>query len=239
MKTNTMNNLFRNSILVLAFTFQLSTLFGQKKSEQVFSFDKYKIGALPTEWQSFSAISSAGKNIECAPTTAVKFEVVNEPESKNNVIALSEHINSIYDHGHVAYPSKIKIQNGSVSASIQATDSVKGHGGLAVRIVDYKNYYGIRYSFIEGNVMIIKVKNGVASNLKKAPALDIKGRNKWVKMTVELNENELVVLLDDKEIIRTVDADPLLAEGYAGFFSRGEKSLILGIASQLRQNRYS
>ena len=221
-----MSNLLRTPMLVLAFTLQISNLFGQTKSEHVFSFDKYKIGALPAVWQSFSAISSAGKNVECAPTTAVRFEVLNEPKSKNNVIALSEHISSIYDHGHVAYPSNIKMQNGAVSALIQAADSAKGHGGLAVRIVDYKNYYGIRYSFIEGNVMIIKVKNGVASNFKKASAPDFKGRNKWVKMTVELNDNELVVLLDDKEIIRTVDTDTLLAEGYAGFFSRGEKSLI-------------
>lgn len=226
MKTNVKNKLFITSILVLVFSIQFSILFGQKKSENIFSFDKYKKGALPSEWQSFSAISSAGKNVECAPSTCVKFEVINESESKNKIVALSVHIGAIYDQGHVAYPTNIKLQNGSISASIQAIDTLKGHGGLAVRIIDYKNYYGIRYSFIEGNVMIIKVKDGVASNLKKAQAPDFKGANKWVKMTVELNDNELVVLLDDKEIIRTIDADPLIAEGYAGFFSRGEKSLI-------------
>jgi len=57
------------------------------------------MNALHAEWQSFSAISSKGKNVEYAPSTAVKFDVLNEPKSKNNVIALTKHISSIYDQG--------------------------------------------------------------------------------------------------------------------------------------------
>jgi len=197
-------------------------------------FDDLKPGAIPAQWKTMSAWSSAGRPIEGDCPAHATFEAVgiagpSGAAQGNQALKLTRKSDAIYDDGHHCWTKEVNFTNGTISADVRAEDTAKGHCGLAFRIQDHKNYYAVRYSIVQGDLALVRVKNGQAvwDKAAKVSTGDAKGAKKWFNLKVEVTGNTIVASIDGKPLLRYTDADPLTAAGGIGLFSRGNESVVL------------
>lgn len=144
--------------LFLSLSVQVSASVGT----QSYTFDDVAIGSLPVGWTVMSALT--GTPVD--PTPHVVYQVISDATvpgavAGNKVLKLSSHSTPVYDDGNHCWTNNIQFTDGTISADIMASDTAKGHIGLSFRIKDHKNYYGVRFSFVQGDISAFKVKNGV------------------------------------------------------------------------------
>jgi hypothetical protein len=194
---------------------------------QVWDFEDIQAGKIPDGWKTMSALSTAGKNPGDTCTPHAIFEVVKVDGGQ--AIKLVRHEQAVYDDGHHCWTDKIAFTDGTLSARVMAEDTVKGHCGLAFRIKDHKNYYAVRYSVVEGNIALVRVKDGVPVWDKNAKVStgDAKGTNQWFDLKVEVAGSTITAFVNGKQMFQYTDAEPLAGPGGVGLFSRGEQAVVL------------
>ena len=112
----------------------------------------------------------------------------------------------------------------------ESEENVKGHCGFSFRILDHKNFYGIRYSFGEGNIAFFKVKDGVGTyfpgNLLVPVESFIKEKQKWINLKLEVNDAEIKMYVNGKLFWSITDTNPINTRGGVGVYSRGNIAIV-------------
>jgi hypothetical protein len=214
------------SSVSLLFALQASAAVGTVK----FNFDDVAANALPAGWTVMSALTATPTNA----TPHVVFRVVADATAPgatagNKVLKLTEHTTPVYDDSNHCWTKAIQFLDGTISADIMASDSKKGHCGFSFRIKDHQNFYGLRYSEIEGNLALFRVKDGVglpvtgtAVPIEEA----LKGTNKWVNLKVEVSGATIKAYLNNVLKWSVTDPSPLTGAGGVGAYSRGDVALV-------------
>jgi hypothetical protein len=193
-------------------------------------FDDVPTGSLPAGWTIMSALTGAPVD----PTPHVIYQVTEDSTAPgsgagNKVLKLTQHTTPLYDDGNHCWTNSIQFLDGTISADIMASDTKKGHCGFSFRIKDHKNYYGLRYSIIRGNIALFKVKNGSGDAVTgTAIAIEdaLKGPNKWVNLKVEVAGATIKAFLNNELKWSATDTNPITEAGGVGVYSRGDVALV-------------
>ena len=220
-----LSSLLAGSVSLL-FALQASAAVGTVK----FSFDDVATNSIPAGWAVMSALTGAPAD----PTPHVVFQVVADATAPgaaagNKVLKLTEHTTPVYDDSNHCWTKAIQFRDGTLSADIMASDSKKGHCGFSFRIKDHKNFYGLRYSLIEGNISLFRVKDGVGLPVTgTAVTIEdaLKGTNKWVNLKVEVTGARIQAYLNNVLKWSATDTNPLNEAGGVGAYSRGDVALV-------------
>ena len=198
-------------------------------STKVWNFNDVATGKLPAKWETMSALSSAGKKPGSEVTNHAAFAVVETAaQPANKALKMTPLEVAVYDDGHHCWTREIAFTDGTLSARVMAEDKTKGHCGFAFRIKDQQNFYAVRFAINEGNVSLVRVKDGVPTWPKtKISTGEVKGDHQWFDLKVQMSGATLTVWLQGKEIVQYTDPDPLAGPGGVGLFSRGKDSVVL------------
>ena len=177
-------------------------LFGIVASaNRIITFDSGPLGKTPPEWTS---IASGGHSSV--------WEIRRDGSAPTQPYVLAQtSTDAGADHLPLAILKSVSLRDGDVSVRIKPVSGreVKG-GGLVFRYRDENNYYLVRASALEKNVVVYRVHNGehtplIAVNRHEIPA------NDWSILKVSLRGNRFQVYLDHRRVLQGYDS------GYTGF----------------------
>ncbi len=197
-----------------------------------YDFDDVALGEIPEGFEMLSVRSNRGQNSTDAPTTptseyqAVEDESAPNAESGNRVMKVEPTNNPLYEHAHILWTDELDFTDGIVQVDLKATDNQKGHGGVVWRFQDHTNYYAVRYQNMNGDVRIIRVKDGQVSWESTPSHTAPTDFDQWRTLRVEVEGNNIRVYIDDVQFIDFTDDNPGSDAGGVGLFARGDVSIV-------------
>ena len=112
--------------------------------------------------------------------------------------------------------------DGHISFNLKA-DKAKDFG-ILFRRVDNLNYYVLNFDYNENKLRLLRKVNTGVENLVSTAKISL-SNNKTYKVDIALLGKKIVVSVDDKEYITTIDE--YLPEGHIGFSASKESAFII------------
>jgi len=120
---------------------------------------------------------------------------------------------------NLLWVNAMQLMNGSIKVMLKpASGTTESGGGLIWRVQDKDNYYGARYSALNGNLKVFKVQGGERQELATT---DYKSDKEWVTLLIEAHGDHFKATVDDTASVEGDDATFNKAGG-AGFWTEGD-----------------
>ena len=173
------------------------TAFSQKKS---FNFDSDQVGVIPPYLK--ADMTGGG--------TKSEWQVKNDPTAPSppNILAQTSD-EKVQVHFPLAILTSEKYKDLNVSVSFKTVSgTIDQSGGIIFRFNDAKNYYLLRASAVDNNVVLYKYVGGTSTPIASTPMTVSAGS--WHTLTVVAVGESIEGYFDGKRVIEARDASFLL-----------------------------
>ena len=181
------------------------------------NFDSAKLGEIPPGW------SPAVSNLGTAPNWMVRHDPT--APSRPNVLA-PEWRGESHHHAPLCLFDKVTAVDGDISVRMKIISGrERQEAGVAFRVIDQNNYYLVRASAREHNLMMLRVKDGHAERIRangaRPGAFGVSHPIKigdWNLMRVTYKGNEATVYFNHRKVFDAKD-NALNSPGRAGVWT--------------------